>query len=174
MDLRSIARDVLRNRLDALPGAPPPGADLDEYFGIEGAEDLYLATTGPGINTTVFPNLQLGSPNICEVHPIAVDKTRVVLRPLLLARAPDEINRMRLRYHELGSGPCGFVQPDDLEMFERVTVGLSAEEPEWVRLDRGEHRESAAAGGPQISHLTDEALLRAQYRRWRELMSSKA
>lgn len=173
MDLHSIARDVLRNRLDALSDAPPSGADLDAFFGIEGAEEIYLSTTGPGVNTTVYPNLQLGSPNICEVHPISVDRTRIVLRPLLLRGAPDNINSLRLRYHEIGSGPCGFVQPDDLEMFERVSSGIAAESVEWLLMDRGVSREILTAGGSRASQITDEGPQRAQYRRWRELMGAQ-
>lgn len=170
MDLRSVASDVLRRRLEILPGAPPPDADLDSYFGIRGAEELYLSSTGPSMNISVFPNLNLGSINICEVHPLAVDRTRVVLRPLLLDGAPDDINRLRLRYHEIGSGAAGFVQPDDLEMFERIGEGLAAEGVEWLHLNRGQAREEAAGADHRVGQITDETPQRGQYRWWRELM----
>jgi benzoate/toluate 1,2-dioxygenase subunit alpha len=172
MDLRSVATHILRDRLAMLPGAPPPDADLDAYFGVENAEELYLASTGPSMNISIFPNLNLGSINICEVHPLAVDRTRVVLRPLLLAGAPDAINRIRLRYHEIGSGPAGFVQPDDLEMFERIGEGLAAEHVEWLHLNRGRDRESARGGAHRVGHVTDETPQRGQYRYWRELMAA--
>lgn len=174
MDLRSVATATLRDRLDILPGAPPPGTDLDAYFGIQGAEDLYLASTGPSMNISIFPNLNLGSINICEVHPLSVNRTRVVLRPLLLAGAPDDINRLRLRYHEIGSGPAGFVQPDDLEMFERIGTGLTAENVEWLNLNRGMGRESMMSGEHRIGHITDETPQRGQYRWWRELMGARS
>lgn len=174
MDLRTVATDVLRERLDIVPGAPPPGVDLDEYFGIEGAEELYLASTGPPVNVSIFPNLNLGSINICEVHPLAVDRTRVVLRPLLLDGAPPEINRIRLRYHEIGSGPAGFVQPDDIEMFERVGLGLASEEVEWIQMTRGLERETVASETHRFSHVSDETPQRGQYRWWRELMRAGA
>jgi phenylpropionate dioxygenase-like ring-hydroxylating dioxygenase large terminal subunit len=172
MDLRSVATEILRERLEVLPGAPPAGADLDEFFGIERAEELFLASTGPSMNISIFPNVNLGSINICEVHPLAVDRTRVVLRPLLLVGAPDEINRLRLRYHEIGSGPAGFVQPDDLEMFERIGEGLAAENVEWLQLCRGLGRETAVTASHQVGHITDETPQRGQYRWWRELMGS--
>jgi phenylpropionate dioxygenase-like ring-hydroxylating dioxygenase large terminal subunit len=174
MDLRAVAADVLRERLQILPGAPAPDADLDAFFGIDGAEQLYLASTGASMNISIFPNLNLGSINICEVHPLAVDRTRVVLRPLLLAGAPDGINRVRLRYHEIGSGWAGFVQPDDLEMFERIGDGLAAERVPWLHLDRGRHREITSAGDRRTGHITDETPQRGQYRRWRELMADLA
>jgi anthranilate 1,2-dioxygenase (deaminating, decarboxylating) large subunit len=174
MDLRSVATKVLRERLDIVPGAPPPEVDLDSHFGFEGAEDLYLASTGPPMNISIFPNLNLGSINICEIHPLAVNRTRVVLRPLLLADAPAEINRIRLRYHEIGSGPAGFVQPDDIEMFERVGQGLASEQVEWVQMSRGRERETVEGEAHRVSHISDETPQRGQYRRWRELMGAGA
>jgi len=171
MDLRSVAPELMRDRLAVLPGAPPADADLDDWFGFAGAEALYLASTGPSVNVSIFPNLNLGSINICEVHPLAVNRTRVVLRPVLLAGAPDRINRIRLRYHEIGSGPAGFVQPDDLEMFERIGRGLLADGVEWLHLDRGRDREIVGDGECRIGHITDETPQRGQYRWWRELMA---
>lgn len=172
MDLRAVATQTLRERLDVLPGAPPAGADLDAFFGMQGAEDLYLASTGPPMNISIFPNLNLGSINICEIHPLAVDRTRVVLRPLLLAGVPEGINRVRLRYHELGSGPAGFVQPDDLEMFERAARGLVAERAEWLQMSRGQDREVVITNDRRVSQLSDETPQRGQYRRWRDLMQA--
>lgn len=125
------------------------------------------------MNISIFPNLNLGSINICEVHPLAANRTRVVLRPLLLADAPDEINRIRLRYHEIGSGPAGFVQPDDIEMFERVSLGLASEEVEWINLSRGQERETVESETHRISHVSDETPQRGQYRWWRELMGTE-
>lgn len=172
MDLRAVASSGLRReRLDILPGAPPPGADLDQFFGVEGGEELYLASTGAPMNLSIFPNLNLGSINICEIHPLAVDRTRVVLRPVLLKDVPPDVNRLRLRMHERGSGPAGFVQPDDLEMFERVGEGLAAEQVEWVNLTRGQERETTVSEGHRVGDISHETPQRGQYRWWRELMS---
>jgi phenylpropionate dioxygenase-like ring-hydroxylating dioxygenase large terminal subunit len=172
MDMRTIAVGILRKRLDILPNAPPAGADLDAFYGIQRGEDAYLSTAGSGVAVNIFPNLQLGSSNICEIHPIAVDRTRVILRPVLLSGAPDAVNRVRLRYHEFGSGPAGFVQPDDLEMFERAQTGMAAEAVEWLDLSRGSTRESVGPEDQRIGQITDEAPLRALYRWWRELMET--
>jgi len=179
MDMRYLGNEELRramkrDRLDILPGAPAPDADLDQYFGIENAEDLYLSSLGPTLNISIFPTVNLGSINICEVHPLAVDRTRVVLRPLLLKGAPDDINRMRLRYHEIGSGAAGFVQPDDIEMFNRVSQGLASEEVEWIEMTRGKDREEVFSETHQVSQISDETPQRGQYRWWREMMSAGA
>lgn len=173
MDLRGVAsKGLRRERLDILPGAPPPDADLDELFGVEDGEGLYLASTGAPMNLSIFPNFNLGSINICEVHPLAVDRTRVVLRPVLLKDAPPDVNRIRLRMHERGSGPAGFVQPDDLEMFERVEDGLAAENVEWVQLTRGMETETVESEADRIGSISHETPQRGQYRWWRELMGS--
>lgn len=175
MDLRAVAhKELRRERLDILPGAPPPDADLDEYFGVEGGEDLYLASTGAPMNLSIFPNLNLGSINVCEVHPLAVDRTRVVLRPVLLKEVPPDVNRMRLRMHERGSGPAGFVQPDDIEMFERVSMGLAAEDVEWVNLTRGMEREVVESEDRRVGEISHETPQRGQYRWWRELMGPES
>jgi phenylpropionate dioxygenase-like ring-hydroxylating dioxygenase large terminal subunit len=179
MDMRSLGNEELRramkrDRLDILPGAPAPGTDLDDYFGIDDAEELYLASLGPTMNVSIYPNLNLGSINICEVYPLAADRTRVVLRPLLLEDAPDDINRMRLRYHEIGSGAAGFVQPDDIEMFNRVGQGLASEEVEWIEMTRGKDREEILSETHRVSQISDETPLRGQYRRWQEMMGAEA
>jgi phenylpropionate dioxygenase-like ring-hydroxylating dioxygenase large terminal subunit len=173
MDLRSVAsKELGLQRLSVLPGAPPLDADLDAFFGMENAEELYLKSTGAPMNVSVFPNFNLGSLNVCEIHPLSVTRTRVVLRPVLLKGAPDEINRIRLRYHEMGSGPAGFVQPDDIEMFERVAQGIVAENVEWVQLTRGQENEVVASDTHRIGNISHETPQRGQYRWWRELMAS--
>lgn len=169
LDQSVVAAEALRDRLQTLPHAPPAETDLNAYFGTPQGEDLYFAIPGPGFNLAVFPNLQLIGVHIREIHPIAVDRTRVVLRPLLPVGAPDELNRLRLRYHELFFGPAGFGQPDDLEMFERVREGLTDERVEWLQLRRGEKREVSGVSRAD-GNLTDETPQRGQYRRWRELM----
>jgi phenylpropionate dioxygenase-like ring-hydroxylating dioxygenase large terminal subunit len=175
MDLRAVAhKELRRERLDILPGAPPPDADLDELFGVENGEELYLASTGAPMNLSIFPNFNLGSINICEVHPLAVDRTRVVLRPVLLKDVPPDINRIRLRMHERGSGPAGFVQPDDIEMFERVSIGLAAERVEWINLNRGMENEGVEAETHRVGDISHETPQRGQYRWWRELMGPES
>jgi phenylpropionate dioxygenase-like ring-hydroxylating dioxygenase large terminal subunit len=174
LDQRVAAGPSLRRRLDTLPGAPESGADLDQFFGIENAGTLYDATPGPGFNLAIFPNLALVGIHIREIHPVSVDQTEVVLRPMLAKGAPPALNNMRLRYHELFYGPAGFGQPDDLEMFERVRRGIEQGQDPWIRLDRGMHREEVVSGERRRGDITDETPQRGQYRHWRELMKEEA
>lgn len=117
----------------ALPGAPPGGPpDAD----------------GPG-DVTIFPNLQLAGGHLREVQPVAVDRTRLVLRPLLAAGAPAAVNRLRLRHHEEAAGLAGPVLPGELADLERHGDELAAA-PAW-----------RSASGESLHGL---------YRRWRERM----
>lgn len=54
------------------------------------------------------------------------------------------MNRARLRSHERFFGPAGFGTPDDVEMFVNCENGMRGRAVQWVRLDRGLHREHAA------------------------------
>ena len=172
LDQSQAASGVLRQRLRTLQGAPPDEADLTAYFGVPDAEALFNATPGPGFNVAVFPNLQLIGIQIREILPVAVDRTEVVIRPMLGQGAPAAINRLRLRYHELFYGIGGFGQPDDMEMFRRVDAGLDATSDEWLWLDRGRRRERTGPEGSRTGHITDEAPQRGQYARYRELMAA--
>lgn len=173
LDQSQVASGVLRQRLRTLQGAPPDDADLVEFFGVPEAEELFTATPGPGFNVAVFPNLQLIGIQIREILPVAVDRTEVVIRPMLGQGAPTAINRLRLRYHELFYGIGGFGQPDDMEMFRRVGAGLDATSDGWLWLDRGSRRERSESDGRRTGHITDETPQRGQYARYRQLMAAE-
>jgi hypothetical protein len=81
------------------------------------------------------------------------------------------MNIKRLRGHESFYGPAGSGAPDDLEMFERNQVGLSAEVDPWLLLARGLHRERRDADGTIIGHMTDEVTQRGIWRHWKKVMS---
>lgn len=121
-----------------------------------------------GFNLTVFPNLQIIGTHIREIVPIAATETIVKYTPLTIDRAPEGINELRLRGHELFYSPAGFGVPDDSEMFRRVATGLDSDE-QWVLLSRGREREESDATGGR-SQITDELPQRTEWDRWAELM----
>ncbi len=174
LDQRVAAGPALRRRLDILPGAPAPDANLDEFFGVSNASVLYDATPGPGFNLAIYPNLAIVGIHIREIHPISVGRTEIILRPMLADGAPPKLNRLRLRYHDMFYGPSGFGQPDDVEMFERVRAGLDSGSDPWIRLDRGLQREEREGNEIRRGDITDETPQRGQYRQWRHLMGASA
>ena len=68
-------------------------------------------------------------------------------QPMFLKGAPDEINEMRLRMHEFGFGPAGFISPDDIEIMERNQIGMQAQGNDFSFIGRGIHREKSMSDG---------------------------
>jgi phenylpropionate dioxygenase-like ring-hydroxylating dioxygenase large terminal subunit len=129
--------------------------------------------TARGTHLLVFPNLVLIGVQIRIIRPIKVDQTEVFLYPTLLAGAPHELNLARLRGHEAFYGPAGGGATDDLEMFERNQIGLSARVNPWLILSRGREQESLDANGTIVGQITDEVTQRGIWRQWKKVMSQK-
>jgi phenylpropionate dioxygenase-like ring-hydroxylating dioxygenase large terminal subunit len=126
------------------------------------------------VNLAIFPNLLIIGIQFRNVIPISVDRTEVYLTPTTLKGVPDEINTARLRAHEAFYGSAGGGAPDDVEMFNRCTMGLRVKGAEWLELSRGIEREQRADDGSITAHITDEVPQRAFYRQWRRLMCNVA
>ncbi len=132
------------------------------------AEELL---TAGGTHLLVFPNLILIGVQIRVIRPIKIDETEVFLYPTLLKGAPPELNTARLRGHEAFYGPAGGGATDDLEMFERNQVGLSARVDPWLLLARGRHQEHQDTNGSVVGQITDELTQRGIWRQWKKVMS---
>jgi phenylpropionate dioxygenase-like ring-hydroxylating dioxygenase large terminal subunit len=124
-------------------------------------------------NLFIFPNLFLFESHIRVIQPVSVSETIVTMLPILLDGIPDSMNAARMRAHERFFGPAGFGTPDDVEMFVNCENGMRARAVEWVRLDRGLHRE-LLHGDVHTGHSTDETPQRSAYRQWRRAMQSDA
>ncbi|MBI3246373.1 MAG: Rieske 2Fe-2S domain-containing protein [Deltaproteobacteria bacterium] len=129
-----------------------------------------LLTAG-GTHLLVFPNLILIGVQIRVIRPVKIDETEVFLYPTLLKGAPSELNAARLRGHEAFYGPAGGGATDDLEMFERNQIGLSAQVDPWLLLARGRHQEHQDRDGAVVGQITDEVTQRGIWRQWRKVMS---
>ena len=73
------------------------------------------------------PDLMYLMTHIRRVQPVSVDETYVYYQPMFLEGVPSEINETRLRFHEFGFGPAGFISPDDVEIMERNQIGIQAQ-----------------------------------------------
>jgi hypothetical protein len=105
------------------------------------------------------------------VQPVSVNETFVYYQPMLLKGAPDEINEARLREHEFGYGPAGFISPDDIEIMERNQIGLNAQGNGWIFIGRGAHRTKKRADGGTAGYTMDENQLRGMWRHYARLMN---
>lgn len=119
----------------------------------------------------VFPNLILLPTHVRRIQPAGPEETHVYYYPALFKGASREVNVARLREHEEGYGPAGFLAADDLDICERNQIGLKAREDEWLLLARGLHREEAHPDGVLIGYGTDESHLRGLWRHYKSLMT---
>ena len=168
LDFRAYNRESepLRARIDQMQKTPYWNT-LCERLGVERARDVL--TVG-GTHMSVFPNLVVLQNQIRTIRPVAVDRTEVLLNPVLLAGAPDDVNTTRLRLHEMFYGPGGGGVPDDIEMFRRVQIGLDSSVDPWIRFWRGRHREVRDSDGTLHGQMTDELSQRAMWREWSRQM----
>ena len=77
----------------------------------------------------------------------------------------------RLRGHEAFYGPAGGGATDDLEMFERNQIGLSARVDPWLVLARGRQQEYRDVDRTIVGQITDEVTQRGIWRQWKKVMS---
>src|SRR5216683_995135 len=107
------------------------------------------------------------------IRPIKTDDTEVFLYPTFLKGAPHELNVARLRGHEAFYGPAGGGATDDLEMFERNQIGLSARVDPWLILSRGRRQEYEDVDRTIVGQITDEVTQRGIWRQWKKVMSQR-
>ncbi|HWW47475.1 MAG TPA: aromatic ring-hydroxylating dioxygenase subunit alpha [Xanthobacteraceae bacterium] len=143
-------------------------AKMNAAYGEEKARKIMIDGT-PHI--MIFPNLFIAEIQLFVIQPVAVDETIQHVTALQFKGAPD-LNR-RMRQQTMGSvGPAGLLLADDTEMYERNQRGLACNEPEWLFLGRGNHRERRDENGYVIGHATDEVPSRGIWRHYRKLMEA--
>jgi phenylpropionate dioxygenase-like ring-hydroxylating dioxygenase large terminal subunit len=155
----------------ASPARAAYAAAMEARYGKEKAREL-LTTIPPLIY--VFPNLIYIMTHIRRVQPVSVDETFVYYHPLLLKGVAPEINEARLREHEFGFGPAGFISPDDIEIMERNQRGIQAQGNDWQFIGRGLHRETQRPDGGSSGYTMDENHLRGMWQHYARLMSGSA
>jgi phenylpropionate dioxygenase-like ring-hydroxylating dioxygenase large terminal subunit len=136
-----------------------------------GEERTRELLTARGTHLLVFPNLILIGVQIRVIRPVHVDETEVFLYPAFLKGAPQQLNVARLRGHEAFYGPAGGGATDDLEMFERNQIGLSARVDPWLVLSRGTAQQYQNNDGTIVGQMTDEVTQRGIWRHWKKIMS---
>jgi len=144
---------------------------LEARYGKEKAQQL-TSTIPPLV--FVFPNLIYIMTHIRRFQPINVGETYVYYHPVLLKGAPEEINAARLREHEFGFGPAGFISPDDIEIMERNQIGVQARGNDWQHIARGLHRVRQMPGGGTAGYTMDENHLRGMWQHYARVMSGES
>jgi phenylpropionate dioxygenase-like ring-hydroxylating dioxygenase large terminal subunit len=170
LDQRASSGTHYADRVKLSPGAGPLIAALEEKYTPEELTRHLSNASSVGFNLTVFPNLQLIGTHIREIIPQAADSTTVRYTLLTIKEHPAELNRLRMRAHELFYTAAGFGVPDDGEMFLRLEAGLGSQ-VDWLLLSRGTGREHVT-GQVTDGHITDEVPQRSAWTRWLTLMSA--
>ena len=150
---------------------------MGEYFGL--LTEAYGPEAGPkkfiqsDPHLHIWPNLQLIGSHLRVIKPVSVGHTEIHSHLALLKGVPEEVNIGRIRGHEWFHGPASFGSPDDMEIFERVQRGSSAEVNPWIFLGRGLDRETTIQGGYVSGNITDEVPQRGQLRQWLSVMTQE-
>lgn len=126
---------------------------LRQVRGTECADDL-LAEGPPHI--AIWPNLLVLELFVVILDPVSAGETTQLHTPIMFGGAPD-LNRRILRAVEGATGAAGLLIADDTAVNERLQVGLTAQQPEWVVLRRGLNRETVEAEGSYSGEITDES-----------------
>lgn len=154
------------------PGRENAEAAIVARFGEEAGIKMLDASTGAGINLSIFPNLLLLGNQVQLLEPISVDKTAVHWFSTSLEDAPEEINLTRMRMQE--DFPS-FGEVDDTAQWESCQEGMeTVPEMEWIDIRR--HMSTNAghveADGYYTEPVTSDLHLRTHFNAWRRIMES--
>ena len=126
-------------------------------------------------NSIVYPNLSFMSQfqQLRVVHPIAVDRTVVHAYTFRLKGAPERMFRNTISFANTVNGTGSLVLTDDLEIYNRIGIGLASEGTEWLQVGRGFATDVPDAhGGRRGKNSTSEVYIRNMLDAWRAYMTN--
>ncbi len=126
-------------------------------------------------NSIVYPNLSFMSQfqQLRVVHPIAVDRTVVHAYTFRLKGAPARMFRNTISFANTVNGTGSLVLTDDLEIYNRIGIGLASEGTEWLQVGRGFSTDVPDAhGGRRGRNSTSEVYIRNMLDAWRAYMTN--
>jgi phenylpropionate dioxygenase-like ring-hydroxylating dioxygenase large terminal subunit len=128
-------------------------------------------------NSNIYPNLSMMSQfqQLRVIHPIAVDRTEVHTYCFKLKGAPEQMFRNTISFANVVNGTGSLVLTDDLEIYNRITLGLLSEGAEWLEIGRGYASDVPDAhGGRKGKNSTSEVYIRNMFEAWRGYMLGAA
>jgi benzoate/toluate 1,2-dioxygenase subunit alpha len=130
-------------------------------------------------NSIFYPNLVIQDLNmhVRLIRPIRVDLTEVVIFPIKLKGAPDEMFLESVRMLNTTNSAASLTQADDVEAFARGHAGLRTKNGNpWVLIARGDGKEEndPAYENGLRTFGSSELLLRKQYTSWLNWMTQEA
>jgi phenylpropionate dioxygenase-like ring-hydroxylating dioxygenase large terminal subunit len=124
-------------------------------------------------NSNFYPNMSMMSQfgQLRVIHPVAVDRTEVHTYCFKLRGAPEQMFRNTISFANIVNGTGSLVLTDDLEIYNRITLGLSSDGADWLEIGRGYQSDSPDAhGGRKGRNSTSEVYIRNMFDAWRGYM----
>jgi len=156
------------------PGREAAEVAVFDRFGEEAGIKLLDASTGAGMNISIFPNMLIVGNQIQIVDPVSVNQTSIQWFSTSIEGAPVEINLTRMRMQE--DFPS-FGEVDDTAQWESCQEGMEAvPEMEWIDIRRhiATNQGRVDADGRQTHPITSDIHMRAYYRQWLRVMNEAA
>jgi phenylpropionate dioxygenase-like ring-hydroxylating dioxygenase large terminal subunit len=120
-------------------------------------------------NSNVYPNLSFMSQfgQLRVIHPVAVNRTEVHTYCFKLRGAPEQMFRNSISFANIVNGTGSLVLTDDLEIYNRIALGISSEGAEWLEIGRGYQSDGPAEhGGRKGKNSTSEIYIRNMFEAW--------
>jgi phenylpropionate dioxygenase-like ring-hydroxylating dioxygenase large terminal subunit len=128
-------------------------------------------------NSNVYPNLSFMSQfqQLRVVHPISVSETVVHTYNYRLKGAPEKMFESTISFANTVNGTGSLVLTDDLEIYTRVSLGLSSAGGEWLEIGRGYAGDLPDDhGGRRGKNSTSEIYIRNMFDAWLAFMAHDA
>jgi len=125
-------------------------------------------------NSNIYPNVSLMSQfqQLRVVHPIAVNRTVVQTFNFRLKGAPEQMFRNTISFANIVNGTGSLVLTDDLEIYNRIDMGLHSEGAEWLEIGRGYQSDVPDPhGGRKGVNSTSEVYIRNMLDAWMGYMT---
>jgi len=125
-------------------------------------------------NSNIYPNLSFMSQfqQLRVIHPIAVDRTEVHSYCFRLRGAPERMFQNTISFANVVNGSGSLVLTDDLEIYNRIGLGLSSEGAEWLQIGRGYRSDVADEHcGRRGKNSTSEVYIRNMFDAWLTYMT---
>jgi len=105
------------------------------------------------------------------VQPIAVNRTVVHTYNFRLKGAPQQMFRNTISFANIVNGTGSLVLTDDLEIYNRINMGLGSEGAEWLQIGRGYQTDQPDShGGRKGINSTSEVYIRNMLDAWLSYM----
>jgi hypothetical protein len=120
-------------------------------------------------NSNVYPTLSFMSQfqQLRVVHPVAVNETVVHTYCFRLRGAPARMFENAISFANTVNGPGSLVLTDDLEIYNRIGLGLSSAGREWLEIGRGYEGDLPDEhGGRRGKNSTSEVYIRNMFDAW--------